>query len=87
MTVDGNGVLNIAVPLLAFKGIAKTADKNSFDGIQNFISQGGNNPYRPNNGGSATVNLQQPERVLVYFEQWLPGSNTSRKFISDGIRL
>jgi hypothetical protein len=87
ITVDGNGVSYANVPLLAFKGISKTAEKNTFEWLKKFLSQGGNNPYYGSNGAEAIVKLDVPERVLVYFNYYVPNGATSRNFISDGIRL
>lgn len=87
ITVDGNGVSYANVPLLAFKGISKTAEKNTFEGLKKFISQWGNNAYYGSNGAEATVKLDTPERVLVYFNYYTPNAGTPRNFISDGIRL
>lgn len=86
VTVDGNGISSVNVPLLAFKGIAKTAEEVTFDGLKNFIAQGGNNPYYGNNGNATTVKLQAPEHVLVYFDYY-NNNSYPRKFLSDGIRL
>lgn len=85
ITVDGNGISNVSVPLLAFKGIAKTAEKNTLAGLKNFIAQWGNNPYR--GVANTTVKLNKPERVLVYFNYYPPTGGTQRNFLSDGIRL
>ncbi len=87
ITVDGNGISYANVPLLAFKWISKTAEKNTFEGLKKFISQGGNNPYYGNNGAEATVTLDTPERVLVYFNYYSPNGGIARNFISDGVRL
>lgn len=87
ITVDWKGVSSVSVPLLTFKGIAKTAEKVTFEWLKKFISQGWNNPYRWNNGSSATVQLDSPEKVLVYFDYYIPNASQSRKFLSDGIRL
>lgn len=85
ITVDGNGISNVSVPLLAFKGIAKTAEKNTLAGLKNFIAQWGNNPYR--GAANTTVKLNKPERVLVYFNYYPPMWWVQRNFLSDGIRL
>lgn len=87
ITVDGNGVSSVNVPLLAFKGIAKTAEKNTLNGLKKFVAQGGNNPYYGSNGNATTVKLSSPERVLVYFNYYAPNTSTQRNFISDGIRF
>jgi hypothetical protein len=87
ITVDGNGISYANVPLLAFKWIAKTAEKNTFEGLKKFISQWGNNQYYGSNWTEATVKLDTPERVLVYFNYYVPNGTTPRNFISDGIRL
>lgn len=87
ITVDGNGISYANVPLLAFKWISKTAEKNTFEWLKKFVSQGGNNPYYGSNGAEATVKLDTPERVLVYFNYYNPNGGTPRNFISDGIRL
>jgi hypothetical protein len=55
--------------------------------LKKFVSQGGNNPYYGSNGAEATVKLDTPERVLVYFNYYNPNGGTPRNFISDGIRL
>jgi len=87
ITVDGNGISYANVPLLAFKWISKTAEKNTFEGLKKFVAQWGNNPYYGSNGAEATVKLDTPERVLVYFNYYNPNGGTQRNFISDGIRL
>lgn len=87
ITIDGNGVSYVNVPLLAFKGISKTAEKNTFEWLKKFISQWGNNGYYGSNGAEATIALDMPERVLVYFNHYNPNGGTQRNFISDGIRL
>ncbi len=87
ITIDGNGVSYVNVPLLAFKGISKTAEKNTFEWLKKFIAQWGNNGYYGSNGAEATVTLDTPERVLVYFNYYNPNGGTQRNFISDGIRL
>jgi len=87
ITVDGNGISYANVPLLAFKWISKTAEKNTFEGLKKFVAQWGNNPYYGSNGAEATVKLNTPERVLVYFNYYNPNGGTQRNFISDGIRL
>lgn len=87
ITVDGQGINSVLVPLLAFKGIAKTAEKSTFEGMKKFIEQWWNNPYRGSNITDATVKLTWPERVLVYFDYYIPNATQSRKFISDGIKL
>ena len=47
------------------------------------IDNGGNNPYY---GAEQTVTLEKPERVLVYFNYYVPNA-PQRTLISDGIRL
>ena len=87
ITIDGNGVSYANVPLLAFKWISKTAEKNTFEWLKKFISQWGNNPYYGSNGAEATIKFDSPERVLVYFNYYNPNGGVQRNFISDGIRL
>jgi hypothetical protein len=85
ITVDGNGITSVNVPLLAFKGIAKTAEKNTLVGLKKFIAQGGNSPYR--GSANSKIKLNTPERVLVYFNYFPPMGGVQRNFLSDGIRL
>lgn len=87
VTVDGDGVSYVSIPLLAFKWVAKTAEKNTFEWVKKFIDQGGNSPYYGSNGNTTTVALDKPERVLVYFNYYELMSNVSRGFISDWVRL
>ena len=87
ITIDGNGVNSVNVPLLAFKGISKTAEKNTFEWLKKFISVWGNNAYYGSNWTETTIKLDTPERVLVYFNYYTPNASAPRNFISDGIRL
>ena len=87
ITIDGNGVNSVNVPLLAFKGISKTAEKNTFEWLKKFISVWGNNAYYGSNWTETTIKLDTPECVLVYFNYYTPNASAPRNFISDGIRL
>ena len=83
ITVDSNGISSVHVPLLAFTSVPKTAEQVSDQAALTLIDNGGNNPYY---GAEQTVTLEKPERVLVYFNYYVPNA-PQRTLISDGIRL
>lgn len=83
ITVDSNGISAVHVPLLAFTSIPKTAEQLSDNAALKLIDNGGNNPYY---GSEQTVTLEKPERILVYFNYYVPNA-PQRTLISDGIRL
>lgn len=82
MEVYKDGVVNINVQLLPFKGIIKNSTKMAADDVINFVKNGGNSPFR---WQATDIKLDKPERIFMLFSMWR--NNTSEMYLSSGIRF
>lgn len=82
LEVYKDGVTNINVQLLPFKGIVKNSTKMSADETVNFIKNWANSQFR---GQATDIKLNKPEKVFMLFSLWR--NNTSELYLSSGIRF
>lgn len=82
LEVYKDGVTNINVQLLPFKGIVKKSTEMSADETINFAKNWANSQFR---GQATDIKLNKPEKVFMLFTLWR--NNTSELYLSSGIRF